>query len=157
MISIDVIVDLMAEYTKIMYFSGVRARFCKTFSDILKEIERKTYTGEYADALCRLNVEHQNFNKLFTDVIYCTEDTYHVFIDLAATTIAGGSIMFTTMATYSMFLIFLDFQTNHDISWSYIQSFVILVLIMCLFFKYPLVITKDIYIKTFDRRWCGIL
>ena len=81
---------------------GVRARFCRTFAAILKQIEKKTHTIDYADALCRLNIEYQNFRKLFTDVIYCTEDTYHVFIDLAATTIAGGSILFTTMATYSM-------------------------------------------------------
>ncbi|XP_062617186.1 uncharacterized protein LOC134278901 isoform X2 [Saccostrea cucullata] len=81
---------------------GVRSRFCKTFSDILKEIEQKTYTKDYADALCRLNVEHRNFGKLFSDVIYCTEDTYHVFIDLAATTIGGGSIMFRSMATYNV-------------------------------------------------------
>ncbi|XP_048765483.2 uncharacterized protein LOC130046267 isoform X1 [Ostrea edulis] len=94
--------DCMKEYLKIKDIKGVRARFCKTFSDILKEIEKRTHTRDYTDALCRLNVEHQNFNKLFTDVIYCTEDTYHVFIDLAATTIAGGSIMFTTMATYNV-------------------------------------------------------
>lgn len=81
-------------------FAEVRARFCKTFSAILKQIEKETTTKEYADALCKLNVEYQNFKKLFTDVIYCTEDTYHVFIDLAATTVAGGAIMFTTMATY---------------------------------------------------------
>lgn len=83
------------------FFSAeVRARFCKTFSAILKQIEKKTTTQEFADAICKLNLEYQNFQKLFTDVIYCTEDTYHVFIDLAATTVAGGSIIFTSMATY---------------------------------------------------------
>ncbi|XP_061178783.1 uncharacterized protein LOC133187430 [Saccostrea echinata] len=50
--------------------------------------------------MCMLNVEHQNFQQLFTDVIHCTEDTYPVFVDLAATTIADGAILFTAMTTY---------------------------------------------------------
>ncbi|XP_062617214.1 uncharacterized protein LOC134278918 [Saccostrea cucullata] len=101
--------DCMKEYKKIKDIKGVRKRFCRIFSDILKEIERRTHTKNYSDALCQLNVEHQNFMKLFTDVIYCTEDTYHVFVDLAATVIADGSIMFSKMATYS---IGIDFYEN---------------------------------------------
>ncbi|XP_011456017.3 uncharacterized protein [Magallana gigas] len=97
-----IIRDCLKEYFKIKNIKEVRARFCKTFSAILKQIEKKTTTQEYADAICTLNLEYQNFQKLFTDVIYCTEDTYHVFIDLAATTVAGGSIIFTTMATYDL-------------------------------------------------------
>ncbi|XP_078322375.1 uncharacterized protein LOC111103902 isoform X3 [Crassostrea virginica] len=81
---------------------GVRARFCKTFAVILKQIEKKTETKDYAEALSRVSVEYQNFRKLFTDVIHCTEDTYHVFIDLAATSFTGESILFTTMANYDM-------------------------------------------------------
>lgn len=82
------------------FFCRSSGSLLQNISAILKQIEKKTTTQEFADAICKLNLEYQNFQKLFTDVIYCTEDTYHVFIDLAATTVAGGSIIFTTMATY---------------------------------------------------------
>ncbi|XP_061176456.1 uncharacterized protein LOC133185331 [Saccostrea echinata] len=92
--------DCIREYLKIKDLKGVRTRFCHTFANILKEIENKSQTEDYAGAMCMLNVEHQNFQQLFTDVIHCTEDTYPVFVDLAATTIADGAVLFTAMSTY---------------------------------------------------------
>ncbi|XP_061176032.1 uncharacterized protein LOC133184984 [Saccostrea echinata] len=98
----DLLRECINEYIMIKDIPGVRARFSKTFANILKKIQEKTYTKDYADALCRLNLEQQNFNKLFTEVIYCTEDTYYVFVDLAATSIPNGNMMFTTMTTYDI-------------------------------------------------------
>uniref|UniRef100_K1PPD3 Uncharacterized protein n=1 Tax=Magallana gigas TaxID=29159 RepID=K1PPD3_MAGGI len=62
----------------------VRGRFCRIFSKILQELENKSFTSDYQWALCQLNLEQQNFNKLLTDVFHCTSDTYQVFVNIAS-------------------------------------------------------------------------
>lgn len=72
--------------TYIVFFSiaVVRGRFCRIFSEILQELENKSFTSDYQRALCQLNMEQQNFNKLLTDVLHCTSDTYHIFVNIAS-------------------------------------------------------------------------
>eukprot|EP00105_Crassostrea_gigas_P006719 XP_011420762.1 PREDICTED: uncharacterized protein LOC105323358 [Crassostrea gigas] len=76
--------DCISEYMLIKDLPLVRGRFCRIFSKILQELENKSFTSDYQWALCQLNLEQQNFNKLLTDVFHCTSDTYQVFVNIAS-------------------------------------------------------------------------
>lgn len=75
--------ECLENFLKIENVTDVRKRYCSIFSKILQEIILRFRTKHFMEALATFNLEHQNFLKLFTDVIYSTEDTYPVFIDLA--------------------------------------------------------------------------
>ena len=67
----------------IMLSTEIRTRYCKMFAELMLEISEKVESSQYAEALSMYNMEQQNFQKLMTDVIYTTEDTYPVYVDLA--------------------------------------------------------------------------
>ncbi|XP_069130286.1 uncharacterized protein [Argopecten irradians] len=62
----------------------VRDRYCRVFGNVLKDISSKLDTTEYTQALEQLSHEFPNLQKLLIDVEYSTGDTYHVFVDLVA-------------------------------------------------------------------------
>ncbi|XP_069130298.1 uncharacterized protein [Argopecten irradians] len=62
----------------------VRDRYCRVFGNVLKDISSKLDTTEYTQALEQLSHEFPNLQKLLSDVEYSTGDTYHVFVDLVA-------------------------------------------------------------------------
>ncbi|XP_062592689.1 uncharacterized protein LOC134254162 [Saccostrea cucullata] len=100
--------DCINEYILIKDLPVVRIRFCKVFSEILQELEKRTFTSEYQAALCQLNVEQQNFTKLFTDVFHCTGDTYDNFVNIASFefNMSTPAFMFSSPETYEMGMIF---------------------------------------------------
>lgn len=81
-----------------------RARFCRVFSEILQELENKSRTGDYQRALCQLNLEQQNFNKLLKDVFHCTSETYHVFVNIASFqfNLSSPAFLFNSPDSYGM-------------------------------------------------------
>ncbi|XP_033741179.1 uncharacterized protein LOC117327995 [Pecten maximus] len=62
----------------------VRDRYCRVFGNVLKNISSKLDTTEYTQALEQLSHEFPNLQKLLSDVEYSTGDTYHMFVDLVA-------------------------------------------------------------------------
>ncbi|XP_061177203.1 uncharacterized protein LOC133185928 [Saccostrea echinata] len=100
--------DCITEYILIKDLPVVRIRFCKVFSEILQELENRTFTYEYQAALCQLNLEQQNFNKLFTDVFHCTGDTYENFVNIASFefNMATPAFVFNSPETYEMGMVF---------------------------------------------------
>ncbi|OWF46655.1 hypothetical protein KP79_PYT07688 [Mizuhopecten yessoensis] len=62
----------------------VRDRYCRVFANVLKSISSKLDTVEYTQALEQLSHEFPNLQKLLSDVEYSNGDTYHVFVDLVA-------------------------------------------------------------------------
>ncbi|XP_076076628.1 uncharacterized protein LOC143047445 isoform X1 [Mytilus galloprovincialis] len=77
--------DCISEFLKIQNLPEIRKRYCKMFAELMHDICDKMETSQYAEALSMYNMEQQNFQKLMTDVMYTTEDTYPVYVDLATT------------------------------------------------------------------------
>ncbi|XP_060085807.1 uncharacterized protein LOC132565194 [Ylistrum balloti] len=75
--------DCAAMYLEVKNISETRKRFCQIFASLIIGISEKVDSSEYLDGLCQYNLERQNFQKLLTDVIYTTEDTYSLYIEVA--------------------------------------------------------------------------
>ncbi|XP_056016093.1 uncharacterized protein LOC130053246 isoform X1 [Ostrea edulis] len=102
--------DCISEFMAIKNLPLVRTRFCKVFSEILRELDEKSRTSDYQVALCRLNQEQQNFNKLFKDVFHCTSDTYHIFVNIASYqyNMSTSAFMFNSPDSYEMGMVFYE-------------------------------------------------
>lgn len=100
--------DCISEYMLIKDLPLVRGRFCRIFSKILQELENKSFTSDYQWALCQLNLEQQNFNKLLTDVFHCTSDTYQVFVNIASFQFntTSPTFLFNSPDSYEMGMMF---------------------------------------------------
>eukprot|EP00105_Crassostrea_gigas_P046709 XP_019930857.1 PREDICTED: uncharacterized protein LOC109621212 isoform X2 [Crassostrea gigas] len=100
--------DCISEYMLIKDLPLVRGRFCRIFSEILQELENKSFTSDYQRALCQLNMEQQNFNKLLTDVLHCTSDTYHIFVNIASFqfNLTTPAFLFNSPDSYEMGMMF---------------------------------------------------
>ncbi|XP_061176031.1 uncharacterized protein LOC133184983 [Saccostrea echinata] len=97
--------DCVKEFIKIKHLPRVRKRFCDTFSKILQEIESRSSTEDYCWAMSQFSVEYGNIWKLFKEVIHCTSDYYHVFVELA-TTLTIGRVLLKTMTLYQAMIEF---------------------------------------------------
>nr|XP_019930855.2 uncharacterized protein LOC105348319 isoform X1 [Crassostrea gigas] len=100
--------DCISEYMLIKDLPLVRGRFCRIFSEILQELENKSFTSDYQRALCQLNMEQQNFNKLLTDVLHCTSDTYQIFVNIASFqfNLTTPAFLFNSPDSYEMGMMF---------------------------------------------------
>ncbi|OWF54625.1 uncharacterized protein LOC110442801 [Mizuhopecten yessoensis] len=75
--------DCVALYLDVKNLPETRKRFCKIFARLIIAISEKVDSSEYLEGLCLYNLERQNFQKLLTDVMYTTEDTYGLYMELA--------------------------------------------------------------------------
>ena len=51
----------------------------------MQKISVQMQTDQYSEAISRFSREHPNLQKLLTDVMYSTTDTYRMYISLAET------------------------------------------------------------------------
>ncbi|KAL3882209.1 hypothetical protein ACJMK2_028577 [Sinanodonta woodiana] len=77
--------DCLSVYVCIKNIPAVRKRYCKTFTEEIKKISRLMSTTDYAEALELFGQENPNLQKLLTEVLYTSHDTYHFFIEVAST------------------------------------------------------------------------
>ncbi|KAK3580416.1 hypothetical protein CHS0354_012439 [Potamilus streckersoni] len=77
--------DCLSVYVCIKNIPAVRKRYCKTFTEEIKKINRLMSTTDYADALTLFGQENPNLQKLLTEILYSPHDTYHFFIEVVST------------------------------------------------------------------------
>lgn len=86
-------------------FAEVQTRFCLLFSREFRHIAQMLDTADYLEALCRYNVDSQNFQRLLTDVHYTNEDTYCAYMEVV---VGASNALQRFMAGNISFLEFLQ-------------------------------------------------
>lgn len=60
----------------------VRRRYAKVFYAVFDKLQRKLNSSQYSDALKEISLEHQNLQKLMTDIEYSDYETFPFFVKM---------------------------------------------------------------------------
>ena len=73
---------LTDSFLNFFFFAVVRRRYAKVFYAVFDKLQRKLNSPQYTVALKDISLEHQNLQKLMTDVEYSDYETFPFFVKM---------------------------------------------------------------------------